>query len=235
MISIVIFAAGCGTRLGASVPKFLVEVDRRPIFQHQLEALRDVPGEIYVVCGYRAALLMQLMLADLSPGEPARSRLTFIYNDQFSGPQCGSIARVMAVIPHDRPAMFVDGDMLFSAKTAASLASEKKTTVALRTAPTADAVMATLDENQRLKGFARGQDTAGEWANLAIYHPLHLPLVAETSNSGTCRHHFEIINELVNRGVCVHTRFAEFAEVDDVEDLRSAGQFVREGDHVKAD
>jgi len=227
MNSIVIFAAGRGSRLGASVPKFIVEVDSRPIFLHQLRALNGIPGEIYIVCGYRAALLMQLMLADLAPDEPARTRLTFIYNDRFTEPQCGSISRVMAAIPHNRPALFIDGDMLFSAETAESLVSQQETTVALRAAPTADAVMATLDENRQLQQFARGQDGSGEWANLAIYQPRHLPLLAEVSCSGGCRHHFEVINELVNRGISVHTHFAEFAEVDDVDDLRSAGQFVR--------
>ena len=233
MNSIVIFAAGRGTRLGASVPKFVVEVDSRPIFLHQLRALNRVPGEIYIVCGYRAALLMQLMLADLASDEPARSRLTFIYNDQFTEPQCSSIARVMTAIPQDRPALFIDGDMLFSAETAESLIAEQETTVALRAAPTADAVMATLDGDGRLQRFARGRDGTGEWANLAIYQPRHLPLVADVSSSGACRHHFELINELVGRGVSVHTHFAEFAEIDDVDDLRSAGQFVRECQHAQ--
>jgi len=233
MNSIVIFAAGRGSRLGASVPKFIVEVESRPIFLHQLRALNGVPGEIYIVCGYRAALLMQLMLADLAPDEPARSRLTFIYNDQFTEPQSGSISRVMAAIPRSRPALFIDGDMLFSGKTAESLVSQQETTVALRAAPTADAVMATLDEDGRLQRFARGQDGSSEWANLAIYQPRHLPLIAEVANSGSCRHHFELLNELVIRGVSVHTHIAEFAEVDDVDDLRSAGQFVRECQHAQ--
>ena len=233
MNSIVIFAAGRGSRLGASVPKFIVEVDARPIFLHQLRALSRVPGEIYIVCGYRAALLMQLMLADLAPDEPARSRLTFIYNDRFTEPQCGSISRVMAAIPQNRPALFIDGDMLFSAETAECLVKAQETTVALRAEPTADAVMATLNESDQLQKFERGQDGTGEWANLAIYQPRHLPLLGEVSSSGACRHHFEIINELVVRGVTVHTHFAEFAEVDDVEDLRLAGQFVRECQHVQ--
>jgi CTP:molybdopterin cytidylyltransferase MocA len=233
MNSIVIFAAGRGTRLGASVPKFVVEVDSRPIFLHQFRALSHVPGEIYIVCGYRAALLIQLMLADLAPDEAARSRLTFVYNDQFTAPQCGSIARVMAAIPQNRPALFIDGDMLFAAQTAESLIAEKHTTVALRAAPTADAVMATLDGEGRLRRFARGNDGAGEWANLAFYQPRHLPLLAEIASSGVCRHHFEVINELVVRGVSVNTHFAEFAEVDDVDDLRSAAQFVRECQHAR--
>lgn len=235
MTSIVIFAAGRGTRLGASVPKFIVEVDSRPIYLHQLRALSRIPGEIYIVCGYRAALLMQLMLADLAPDEPARSRLTFIYNDQFTESQCGSITRVMAAIPHDRPALFIDGDMLFSAETAQRLVSAQETTVALRAAPSADAVMATLDEDRRLRRFARGQDGTGEWANLVIYQPRELPLLAEVSTSGACRHHFEILNEMVVRGTTVYTHFAAFAEVDDVDDLHSAGEFVRECHHAEDD
>jgi len=228
MISIVIFAAGRGTRLGASVPKFLVEVDRRPIFMHQLDALRGIAGEIYVVCGYRAAILVQLMLSDIPSDHACRKRLTFIHNDDFEGPQSGSICRALTAIPSNRPALFIDGDMLFQTKTVNDLISLNQTTVALREIPSKDGVMAKIDDNQRLRKFARNTEGAGEWANLAFYEAQHLPLMLELAASEKTQHHFDLLNQMVDRGIEIQTAFATFAEVDDVEDLHAAGAFVRE-------
>jgi CTP:molybdopterin cytidylyltransferase MocA len=226
--SIVIFAAGRGSRLGASVPKFVVEVESRPIFVHQLEALRDVQGEVYIVCGYRASLLVQLMLADLPEGDALRSRLTFVFNDRYREPQRESIRRALSVIPQNRPALFIDGDMIFGRDTVMQLARSSVTTLVLRKVPSADGVMAQLSPQGTLVQFVRGGIGEGEWGNLVLYHPSELAALASEAANPRYQHHFDLLNSLATQGHAIHTTFAQLAEVDDISDLVTAAGFIKE-------
>ena len=94
--------------MGASVPKFVVEVAGQPIFAHQLQALKSLDAQIYVVCGYRASILFQLVMADLGEHEEMRKNLTFVYNDDFRLSQVVSIRRVLDTIPLSRRTLFID-------------------------------------------------------------------------------------------------------------------------------
>ncbi len=228
MISIVIFAAGRGSRLGASVPKFIVEVNSRPIFAHQFAALHDIVGEIYVICGYRAALMLPLLLDDTPELAAIRERLTFIHNANYLSPQVGSVRRALAVIPPTRPALFIDGDMLFRASDLCALVDGGHSSVLLRRDPTADAVIAARDEAGRLLRFARGGTGDGEWGNVVYYSPEDLAQLARLCVKTQSRHHYELLNELAASGATIRTRFAPLAEVDDIADLASAARFLRE-------
>ncbi len=87
MLNVVIFAAGRGTRLDACLPKFLVGIGSQPVFEHQLQAMRHLHAQIYIVCGFRAPVLCHLVLEDAQ----LRKNLTFIYNDDYEQSQVVSI------------------------------------------------------------------------------------------------------------------------------------------------
>ena len=56
--TVVICAAGTGSRLGVGVPKCLVSIDGRSIIDRQLDLLEDVP-EVRVTVGYREDLVVR--------------------------------------------------------------------------------------------------------------------------------------------------------------------------------
>ncbi len=226
MISVVIFAAGRGSRLGVSVPKFVVEVASKPIYFHQLDVLSNLDCQLYIVCGYRAGLLVQLMLEDLD-NTSIRRKLTFIYNENYRSGQSGSIARVLETIPLDRPAIFIDGDMLFSWSSIESLLANATSTVMLRHNPTRDGVMANLDGKGQLKGFTRNGPGKLEWGNLALYQPVVLQSFKSILADSDCQHHFELINTAIAKGTTLEHVIGELAEIDEASDLVIAADYVR--------
>ena len=60
--TVVIAAAGMGTRLGLNLPKALVEVEGRPMIAHQLDLLSEI-DDVVVVVGYRARQVVDLVLS----------------------------------------------------------------------------------------------------------------------------------------------------------------------------
>jgi len=227
MINIVIFAAGRGSRLGASIPKFLVEVAKTPIFLHQFQALGNLDAEIYIVIGYRASAVLQLVLEDLQvTGASWRRRLTFIYNEDYRSPQFGSICRALNVVPLTRPTLFIDGDMVFDSETVEQLATCNQTSVVVRETISADGVIADTEQNRVLR-FRRGTDGQFEWGNLAFYDTDALEQLSRIVKECKLAHHYELINELILRGKQVNFQVADLAEVDDVDDLPLAEHFVR--------
>lgn len=60
--TVVVNAAGLGSRLGLDRPKALLEIDGRTLIEWQLDLLRDVP-EVRVVLGYRAAEVADVVFA----------------------------------------------------------------------------------------------------------------------------------------------------------------------------
>jgi len=73
----IVVAAGSGERLGANLPKAMIEVDGRPLWQWAVQALRDGGcGHIVVVAPPQAEWLDAISAADpdavVVPGGPAR-------------------------------------------------------------------------------------------------------------------------------------------------------------------
>lgn len=225
-MNLVIFAAGRGSRLGASVPKFLVEVDGVPIFVHQLRALQALGGQVYVVCGYRASILFPLMMEELNSRHPdLRRNLNFIYNDDYKLSQIYSIQRALDVVDSHRSTLFIDGDMLFRSETAQALAAATETTVLLRETITNDGVIATV-EGARLLGFERRREGQLEWGNLALYTPEALAQLKWLADPQQLTYHYDLVNALVRVGTTVRYHVAPLAEVDEAEDMREAQRFV---------
>lgn len=229
MLNVVIFAAGRGTRLDACLPKFLVGVAGRPVFEHQLQAMRHLDAQVYIVCGFRAAVLCHLVLEDA----PWRKNLTFIYNDDYEQSQVGSIRRALDVIPLSRRAIFVDGDMLFRPEAVEHLAAADDTRVVLRRTITADGVIAKVDTD-RVVEFRREATGELEWGNLAVYQSDAAEELRLIVDSPEHVYHYELINELIRRGYCVRYDVSPLAEIDDGADIHGAELFMAEGDRSES-
>lgn len=216
--SVVIFAAGQGKRLGAGKPKCLMEISGQPIFKYQLTELSNLPMQIYIVCGFRADLLTSTFLTSTPPGN-----LSFIYNDRYLEPQSISIKRALQAIPKDRPALFIDGDLLFKRATIELFLNASGNAVLLRECISKDAVIATVS-NGKLSGFQRKPSGQLEWANIARYEPSTLDILAGLTFKET--HHFELINSLVGKGTFFSTIIAETSELDEPSDIPDVQKYV---------
>ena len=101
--TVVICAAGTGSRLGVGVPKCLISVDGRSIIDRQLDLLEEVP-EIRVTVGFREELVARHVSA-------RRPDAIFVRNPDFR--DTTTLASLRQAVAHlDRPFVALDGDLL---------------------------------------------------------------------------------------------------------------------------
>lgn len=79
IITVVISAAGLGSRLGLNKPKVLVEIEGKPILAYHFELLKDLP-EVIVVVGFKAVNVIELV-TELRPD----TTIAFNHDYQHSG------------------------------------------------------------------------------------------------------------------------------------------------------
>lgn len=101
--TVVIGAAGLGTRLGMNTPKALVEVGGKPLIQHHLEALADV-YDIVIVVGYMAREFVEVV-RDLRPSA------TIAFNHNFTTTGTAASVAKGAFLASDY-VLSLDGDLL---------------------------------------------------------------------------------------------------------------------------
>ena len=66
--SVVVFAAGRGTRAGLPVPKVLAPVNGRPLLYHTLRSVAATdPASITVVVGHQGAMVEEVVSSTLEP------------------------------------------------------------------------------------------------------------------------------------------------------------------------
>ena len=146
--SVVILAAGMGTRLGRQDPKPLTELrDGRSILQRQLDTVREVFGPdvpITAVVGYRSELIMQ-----------AAPDLLFAYNREFATTNTSKSLLLALRTSRNGGVLWLNGDVVFDAgvlETAMPNLYADQSFVCVDTSTVADEeVKYTLDED----GFVR--------------------------------------------------------------------------------
>jgi L-glutamine-phosphate cytidylyltransferase len=120
VVEAVILAAGNGSRLGAGLPKCLLELERRPLLHHQLEALEAAGVDrVTVVVGYLAPKVRDVLPAWVNVVENRRYALT---NSLYS-----------FMLARHRPAddlILLNGDVLCHPAVHRFLAATNRSTVA---------------------------------------------------------------------------------------------------------
>ena len=227
----VIFAAGVGSRMNADVPKFLVDIDGRSVFEYQLRQLAKFPGCIYIVCGYRSDVVCDRVCKYIDTIDSFHPQVCFVYNPDYDKSQVTSIQRALQAAPHDRPTFLIDGDMLFRQQTIDDLQAKSGTHVVVRSDVSRDAVIARADDVRLIKferiGTTAIDQGALEWANIAKYDPADLPALGQLAEDRNIPHHFELINRLVESGCHVGLHEDFVAEIDQPDDLPGAAEFAR--------
>ena len=160
---VVIAAAGKGNRLGAGLPKCLVEVNGHAIFEYLLKAF-EWADEIRMVVGYKAEEVIK-KVSSVNP------KVVFIRNDQYAETTTLQ-SNFLGVEGLQQKVLFIDGDMIISRQTAECLRLEYEKDiefVGVARDISEEPVYAKV-ENGEVIWFDYNRQADGEWANVALLH-----------------------------------------------------------------
>lgn len=159
--TVIIAAAGRGSRLGAGMPKCLVEVYGHAIFEYQLRAF-SWADEIRMVVGYRS----EEVIARVSAVD---SRVVFVENRDYAGTTTLQ-SNFLGARGKEGKALFIDGDMVISRKTSEALhqAYERgKDFIGVARELSEEPVYVGLEAGQ-VQWFSYDRPSPYEWANVAL-------------------------------------------------------------------
>lgn len=158
---VIIAAAGKGNRLGAGVPKCLVEVNGHAIFEYLLKAFYWA-DEIRMVVGYKADEVRKKVSA-------VNSKVKFILNEEYASTTTLQ-SNYLGGLDVGEKALFIDGDMIISRATSEMLnkmyeIGEEFVGVAT---DISEQPVYTGVENGKVVWFSYDRKSDYEWANVAL-------------------------------------------------------------------
>lgn len=159
--TVIIAAAGKGSRLGAGIPKCLVEVNGHAIFEYQLRAF-SWADEIRMVIGHMAEEVIR-RVSSVNPN------VVFIKNTDYSNTTTLQ-SNFLGAQGVEGKAMFIDGDMVISRKTSEALhqAYERgEDFIGVARELSEEPVYAGV-ENGQVQWFSYDRPSPYEWANTAL-------------------------------------------------------------------
>ena len=206
-VTVVISAAGLGTRLGLNVPKALVEVAGEPVLKRQLAELRDV-RDVVVVAGYRSQLVLDL-LRELRPD------VRVALNHEFSSTgTAASLARAAAVA--EPWIVSLDGDLLTRARDLRAVLEHPRSCLGITTVRSEQPVWATVDGGDRVVDLSDTVPASWEWSGLAkIERDVALELGTQHVFQGLLPH------------LPMDAIVVDCVEIDELADLQRAEAWVR--------
>jgi choline kinase len=168
--TVVIGAAGTGSRLGVGIPKCLVSIDGRSIIDHQLDLLVDVP-DVRIVVGYREEQVVRHVVSRRPDAifvrNPAYSRTTTLHSTRLAVRHLG-----------DRPFLALDGDLLLEPESFYGFLESCRRTgpplLGICRSGTDEAVFVTRGAGGLITSFRRTPSTEYEWCGPAFVLPRHL-------------------------------------------------------------
>lgn len=159
--TVIIAAAGVGSRLGAGIPKCLVEVNGHAIFEYQLRAF-SWADEIRMVIGHMAEEVIR-RVSSVNPS------VVFIKNTDYSNTTTLQ-SNFLGAQGVEGKAMFIDGDMVISRGTAEALCQAYETGedfIGVAGEISGEPVYAGLEAGQ-VQWFSYDRPSSYEWANVAL-------------------------------------------------------------------
>lgn len=213
-LTVVISAAGMGTRLGMNVPKALVHVEGKPILTRQLELLRDVE-DVVVVAGFRSQLVIDL-LREVRPD--ARVAL----NHEFASTgTAASVAKGAALATGW--VLSLDGDLLVREPDLHAVIDHPGPCLGLTPARSKAPVWANVERDGVVSDLSQERATAWEWSGL-------VKLPAENARDLGRGHVFQGLLA----SLPIASRMVDCVEVDDLDDLQQAERWVADAGASRA-
>ncbi len=167
--TVVICAAGRGTRLGFNMPKCLVEVSGRPVVHHLLEQLTQVP-DVRMVVGFQAQSVVDHV-------KKIRSDVTFIHNKDFATTSVLQ-SLYLGIREIRNPFLAIHGDIIPERKSFAAFlgaCARGAPLAALCPAATTDALYANVEKDEEgnftIIAFQRKPVTPWEWPAICYIVP----------------------------------------------------------------
>lgn len=155
--TIIISCAGMGTRLGAGVPKAIVDVAGKPIIIRQLECLNDY-SDVRVVVGFQADKVIEIV-------QKYRKDIMFCFNNDFR--TTGTAASFSkGLIDTKEYAVALDGDLLVNPDDLRKFLSIDEELIGGCSPSTDNPVLMSLNEQNQVIEFSREKGEL-EWTGLA--------------------------------------------------------------------
>ncbi len=211
-LTVVISAAGMGTRLGMNVPKALVHVDGKPILARQLEMLEDV-DDVVVVAGFRSQLVIDLV-RELRPD--ARVAL----NHEFASTgTAASVAKGAALA--SGWVLSLDGDLLVRERDLRAVIDHPGACLGLTPARSTTPVWAQVGDDGVVSGLSQEREHATEWEWSGL-----VKIRADVAR-GLGRTH--VFHGLLD-ALPLASRVVDCVEIDEIDDLLHAERWVVRAD-----
>ncbi len=161
--TVVICAAGLGSRLGLDMPKCLVKVGQHRIIYYLLQVLKDVPN-IRMVVGFKEEEVIDYVRS-------LRKDVVFVRNANY---QNTTNAYSLYLGSHDltEPFMNIDGDMLISEEQFHYFVSNVKAgedLIGVTKSYTQDAVFVGVNDKNEVVQFSRDKISNLEWTGIAYF------------------------------------------------------------------
>lgn len=207
--TVIITAAGMGSRLGAGLPKCLIEVGGHRIFEYQLKAF-EWADEIRMVVGYMADEVARQVSA-------VNPNVVMINNPDFANTTSRQ-SDFLGAQNLEGQALFFDGDMLISRKTANLLREKYELGIPFIgvTDEISEVPVYVGVENGQVQWFSFDRRSEYEWACVAM-------LEAEKIEYQPTHFYIQLEPYLPTQAVLIQR-----LEIDTEEDLRHAERVLAE-------
>ena len=209
-LTVVIAAAGIGSRLGMNLPKALVEVQGRTVLERLLTTCLAEVKDIRLVVGFRADEVSAHALS-------IRKDIIIVRNPSFRDTSVRH-SFWLGSRHATAPCLFIDGDMLIDPASFQAFMREARQTevlVGVSRAASEDAVYAEVDDHGLLQRFSRQPGWAHEWCGVAKLPPS----LFQTD--------VEYVFQCIDRVLPAPSFALSTAEVDTRQDLEAAQRFAR--------
>lgn len=152
--TVVICAAGMGTRLGIGTTKALILIENKPLIIHQLELLKDF-DDVRIVVGYQAEKVIEVV-------NDYRKDIMFVFNYDYKN--TGPAASLSKAIKNAREyVVSMDGDLLIKTSDFKSFMERNESLIAISDVISDEPIYVTLD-NEKVISF--GKSGEYEWPGL---------------------------------------------------------------------
>ncbi|UCV29293.1 phosphocholine cytidylyltransferase family protein [Ferribacterium limneticum] len=222
--TVVINAAGRGTRLGHSCPKCLVHFLGQPLIHWQLQTLEQVDN-LVVVIGFQAEEVKRAVVS-------RRPDAKFIFNEKYASTGTAS-SLCLAARSSTGPVLSLDGDMLVHPDDLACLLSAPRPCIGLSPIQSNAPVLVEVERDpssgkeNAIQFLYQKQATdptrCYEWTGLVLFDPAALALDSEG-------HVFQMITPLLPCQT-LHVRCSEIDFPDELPQMEKwIATLIKEGD-----
>lgn len=200
--TIVISAAGCGSRLGMNLPKSLVEVHGKPILEWQLTEMCTDEDDVKIVVGYRGDEVARL-------ARQFHRNVEVLRNEDWKTTKTAASLSIGASRVQGR-VVSLDGDLLVNPSDFREFVYAQGDTIGITVAKSSQPVYAEVTNQLQCTRLAYESKSPFEWTGLVNFDPREV-----APGQG---HVFEMLQCILP----CSARQVDCCEVDTVEDLELA-------------